>query len=120
MKRVCLVKSTGKLIEMQDGGSTQAHLDTLKQNAINAGYLEQNIEVKFVNESEWNIIYSSEKNESSIAIEEFRKDLSNIDKQLLAVVKIMIDEINILRDKHNLSSRTFEQIKTIFRTKMES
>ena len=37
--------STGKLMETQSGGSTQAHLDTLKQNAINAGIAESDIEV---------------------------------------------------------------------------
>ena len=37
--------STGKLMETQSGGSTQAHLDTLKQNAINAGIAEADIEV---------------------------------------------------------------------------
>jgi len=59
--RVCINKSTGKLIESQSGGSTQAHLDTLKQNAINAGYFEADIEVKFVTDAEYQAILDSMK-----------------------------------------------------------
>jgi len=59
--RVCINKSTGRLIESQGGGETQAHLDTLKQNAINAGYLESDIEVKFVTDEEYQIILDSMK-----------------------------------------------------------
>ena len=59
--RVCINKSTGKLIESQSGGETQEHLDTLKQNAINAGYTEGDIEVKFVTDEEYQIILDSMK-----------------------------------------------------------
>jgi len=51
--RVCINKSTGKLIESQSGGNTQEHLDTLKQNAIRTGHLEKDIEVKFVTDAEF-------------------------------------------------------------------
>ena len=61
MNRVCLLKSTGKLIEMQGGGYEDeklrdARLDTLKQNALNAGYKEEEIEVKWVTDEEWSQI----------------------------------------------------------------
>ena len=59
--RVCINKSTGKLIESQSGGETQAHLDTLKQNALNAGYLEADIEVKFVTDAEFETIIEAMK-----------------------------------------------------------
>jgi len=59
--RVCINKKTGKLIESQGGGETQAHLDTLKQNAINAGYLESDIEVKFVTDAEFETIMEAMK-----------------------------------------------------------
>lgn len=59
--RVCLEKSTGKLIESQSGGETQAHLDTLKQNAINAGHAESDIEVKYVTDGEYQAILDSMK-----------------------------------------------------------
>jgi len=52
MNRICLTKD-GKLIEMQSGGKTEAHLDTLKQNALNAGYKEDEIDVKWVTDEEW-------------------------------------------------------------------
>ena len=52
MNRICLTKD-GKLIEMQSGGDDredlmEMRLNTLKQNAINAGYKEDDIEVKWV------------------------------------------------------------------------
>jgi len=51
--RVCIKKSTGKLIESQSGGEAPVHLDTLKQNALNAGYTEADIEVKYVTDEEF-------------------------------------------------------------------
>jgi len=59
--RVCIEKSTGRLIESQSGGSTQAHLDTLEQNALNAGYLEADIEVRYVTDEEYQVILDSMK-----------------------------------------------------------
>jgi len=58
MYRISIQKSTGKLIEMQSGGYDDeklrdARLDTLRQNAINAGYDEKDIEVKWATEAEW-------------------------------------------------------------------
>ena len=79
MNRACLTKD-GKLIEMQSGGrvdrsfnrvcneENQANnnkewdaleamrLDTLKQNALNAGHKEDEIIVKWVSEEEWGVI----------------------------------------------------------------
>jgi len=54
--RVSIVKATGKLIEMQSGGTTETHLNTLTQNAINAGYKAEDIEVKFISDAEWAVI----------------------------------------------------------------
>ncbi|MDD4984508.1 MAG: hypothetical protein PHQ43_01775 [Dehalococcoidales bacterium] len=58
MYRISIEKSTGKLIEMQSGGYDDeklrnARLDTLRQNAINAGYDEKDIEVKWITDKEW-------------------------------------------------------------------
>jgi len=57
MDRVCIDKTTGQLIEMQSGGYDDealraSRLDTLRQNAINAGYAEAEIEVKWVTDEE--------------------------------------------------------------------
>ena len=51
--RVCLEKSTGKLIEYQSGGSTQIDLDVMVQNAVNGGYKKENVETKFVTPEIW-------------------------------------------------------------------
>jgi len=66
MNRVCLTKD-GKLIEMQSGGESDdkvlesMRLCTLKQNALNAGYKEDEIEVKWVTEEEWTVIQEANK-----------------------------------------------------------
>lgn len=65
MNRVCLTKS-GKLIEMQSGGDDrpdlmEMRLNTLKQNAISEGYKEDDIEVKWVTDSEWAEILEAQK-----------------------------------------------------------
>jgi len=64
--RVAINKLTGKLIESQSGGDDipelmEARLDTLKQNALNAGYAEADIEVKFVTDVEFASIMESMK-----------------------------------------------------------
>ena len=51
--RVCLEKSTGKLIEYQSG---DAPLGTLTQNAINAGYKKEDVVEKYVTQEEWKTI----------------------------------------------------------------
>jgi len=51
--RVCIEKLTGRLIECQSGGETQEHLDTLIQNAVNAGHKPEDVEVKFVTDAEF-------------------------------------------------------------------
>ena len=66
MNRVCLTKD-GKFIEMQSGGRSEnkdleaMRLDTLKRNALNAGYKEDEIEVKWVSDAEWAVIQESNK-----------------------------------------------------------
>lgn len=65
MNRVCLTKD-GKLIEMQGGGDDREdlmamRLDTLRQNALNAGYKEDQIDVKWVTDEEWAAIQEANK-----------------------------------------------------------
>jgi len=65
MVRVCLT-SKGKLIEMQRGGDDrpdlmEMRLNTLKQNALNAGYKEDEIEVKWVTDEEYAAILEANK-----------------------------------------------------------
>ena len=51
--RVCLEKSTGKLVEYQSG---DAPLGILVKNAINAGYKKEDVEEKYITKEEWKII----------------------------------------------------------------
>jgi hypothetical protein len=65
MNRICLTKD-GKLIEMQSGGDDredlmEMRLNTLKQNALNVGYKEDEIEVKWVTDEEWAVIQEAQK-----------------------------------------------------------
>ena len=59
MNRISIQKSTGKIIEMQSGGDTEdtvlanARLETLKQNAITNGFVESDIEVKWISEQDY-------------------------------------------------------------------
>ena len=71
--RVSINKLTGKMIEPQSGGETHPdpniddeeyalmNLETLKQNAINAGHLKKDIEVKWVTDEEWAVIQEANK-----------------------------------------------------------
>jgi len=51
--RVCRIKASKKIIEVQSGGETQAHLDTLIQNAVNAGYNPSDIEALYMSDAEY-------------------------------------------------------------------
>jgi len=73
--RVSINKLTGKMIESQSGGEThpdpkiddkayaEVNLETLRQNAINAGYAEKDIEVKFVTQAEYETLAEASKPE---------------------------------------------------------
>jgi predicted RNA-binding Zn ribbon-like protein len=78
--RISIEKATKKIIEMQTGGSTPEHLDTLKQNATNAGYLEEDIEVKFVTDAEYAIAKSEDPNEITRIAEQAAKEAEQLAK----------------------------------------
>ena len=77
--RVSINKLTGKMIESQSGGKTHPdpkiddaeyaamNLETLKQNAINAGHLEKDIEVKFATQGEYETLLEASKPEPTEA-----------------------------------------------------
>ena len=70
--RVCIEKSTGRLIEMQ----SDATAGTLIQNAINAGFIEADIEEKEITQAEWQAIQDAQpKPEPSILLEDTVADL---------------------------------------------
>jgi hypothetical protein len=71
MNRISIQLSTGKIIEMQMGGDTDDkeladyRLNTLKQNAINGGLAESDIEVKWVTEQDYADLMESQKEPST-------------------------------------------------------
>ena len=77
--RVSINKLTGKMIESQSGGETHPdpkindeeyaliNLDTLRQNAIRAGHLEKDIEVKFATQEEYETLLEASKPEPTEA-----------------------------------------------------
>lgn len=70
--RVCILKSNGKLIEFQSGN---AGLGILTQNAINGGYNKEDIEEKYVNDEEWNVIYEKQIKEPAVKNAENKEKL---------------------------------------------
>jgi hypothetical protein len=103
--RICIKKSTGKLIESQSGGRVNRRLkddaitdeeyeaylflcdelenmrlNTLKQNAINAGHLEADIEVRFVTDEEYAIAIAEDPNEIARIAEQEAKEAAQIIK----------------------------------------
>ena len=84
MNRVCLTKD-GKLIEMQRGGDDhpdlmEMRLNTIKQNALNAGHLETNIEVKWVTDVEYEAIKAVDPNEIARIAEQTAKETAQLAK----------------------------------------
>jgi hypothetical protein len=95
MNRVCLTKD-GKLIEMQGGGDDRSdlmemRLNTLKQNALNAGYKEDEIEVKWVTDEEWAAIQADLNKPTPEQIEKAATEAliqSKIREQAITALKI--------------------------------
>ena len=52
--RVCIERSSGKMIESQSGA---APYGTLVANAVGAGYAEEDVEEKVVTQEEWQQLY---------------------------------------------------------------
>lgn len=89
MYRVSVNKTTGKLIEIQSGGWTEdeglaeARLNTLKQNALNAGYTENDIEVKWATDEEYEALSNP-----PLTTEEIKKNYENlVDRHIDSVAK---------------------------------
>lgn len=113
MYRVCLLKSTGELIEMQSGGKI-GDLEVLKSNAIKLGYKEKDIELKYISDKDWSII-----NENLIKSENSKKSVLDSDKNLLNLTSILLDEINVLREAIKLPKKTIEEISTSIDSKIK-
>lgn len=93
--RVCLEKSTGKLIEFQ---SDNALLGTLTLNAINGGYDENNIEEKYVTKNQWKVL-------------EKKWIIDPADKVKKEMEKIRKGKEDKIKTKLNLSNEDWKNLK---------
>jgi hypothetical protein len=112
MNRISIQISTGKVIEMQTGGDTDnqelanTRLNTLKQNAINGGIAESDIEVKWVTEDEWNTIKNSDavfksyQEKRSAEYPNFKDYLDGVVKNDQAQIQAYIDACMAVKQKY--------------------
>lgn len=121
MNRVCIIKSTGKIIESQGGGKVDrlprehqrftsdasyqeylaecdaleaSRLNTLRQNAINAGYAEGDIEVKWVSDEERETIIEADRQSRSTYADKRRAEYPPMADYLDGIVKDDQSQIN--------------------------
>ena len=94
--RVCLEKSTGKLIEFQSG---DAPLGTLTQNAVNAGYKENGVIEKYVKKEEWQVI--EEQIRKPVREKAKQEEINKKQKKeaLRYKLNLTIEEIDLLTEK---------------------
>jgi len=117
MFRVCIHKTTGRLIEMQSGGRIerapreefvtvaeyQKHLvdcdarealllDTLRKNAAASGYAEDEIEVKLVSAEEWGAIEAAENEANLDPNREVKARLAEIDRKSIRSMREWISK----------------------------
>jgi hypothetical protein len=91
--RVCLEKTTGKLIEYQSG---DAPLGTLIQNAVNAGYKKEDIEEKYINQQEWSVIKEKWINEPAKKEREEKQQKFDKAKNKLKTLGLTEEDISAL------------------------
>ncbi len=86
--RVCIEKATNKVIEVQSGGETSDHLDTLKQNAIKAGFSADAVEVKFVTDQEYQALLDADVGANAEKVKnEAKGSLVQIDLQSIRSIR---------------------------------
>ncbi len=93
--RVCLEKSTGKLIEFQTGNAAHG---TLIQNAVNSRYDANNIEEKIVTDQEWALI-KDKWIDQPVRDEEAQKEADKLNKK------------NKIKQKLGLNDNDFNDLK---------
>jgi len=90
-----------KILEMQGGGDDrpdlmEMRLNTLKQNALNAGYKEADIEVKWVTDAEWAVM-QAELNKPTL------EQIAGKEKESLIQAKMRELAINALKIEGKLT-----------------
>ena len=121
MNRICILKATRKLLEMQGGGKVDRsfndvcneenkvannkkwdeleamRLNTLKQNALNAGYAEEDIEVKWISDEAWAVM-QAELNKPT------PEQIAEREKEVLIQAKIREQAISALKAEGKLTA----------------
>ena len=97
--RVCLNKTTGKLIEYQSG---DALLGILTQNAVNSGYKSEDVEEKYITKEEW-LVIKEEQIDRPAREEKIRKEQERKEKEERVKIKL------------NLSNNDFKDLKDALR-----
>lgn len=88
--RVCIEKSTGRLVDWQSGGSTELHLETLIENAVSLGNKQEDVEAKFITDEEFKELLAGNKPTPKTKDEKVSKELGQA-KLLMAVVTALND-----------------------------
>lgn len=83
MLRVCYETATGKIIEMQSGGSTPEHLQTLLNNALNAGYSIADLTCVFMTEEDYFQLSGGPDKEAAMVTAELKVDESKVGMKTL-------------------------------------
>ena len=90
--RICKEKSTGKILEMQ----SYATEGTLVQNAVNAGYVAEDVEEKIITNAEWATLNAPSQEE--------------IDAQVATEARLAVLDSKLTDD-----SITFDEMKELMR-----
>lgn len=93
--RICLEKSTGKLIEYQSG---DAPLGTLIKNAESSGYKKEDVEEKYITQEEWKVI-REEQIDKPAKEKEKQKEIERKQKEIS------------IKQKLNLSDKDFQDLR---------
>ena len=84
--RICVVKATGKVVEMQ----SDATEGTLISNQVNVGYLASDIEERIVTEAEYLQLIEDQKPEE-VKDKEERNSLIKNKKEELAIAELIAE-----------------------------
>lgn len=81
--RVCIHTPTGRLIESQSGGSSEADLEVLIENALSAGYDPGEIEASYIEDSDLAALIEFSKTPDEIAAQQAAADAQTAKSQAI-------------------------------------
>ena len=91
--RVCIEKSTGKLIEYQSGDGP---LGVLTKNAISSGYKKEDVEEKYVTKEEWVDMRKTQIDNPAKAEKELKKVEKKAALDKLKTLGLSDDDLKVL------------------------